>query len=187
MVININQKKIAFEDKYRIYVNGKLSHSASTELISFLPRLYLFSNQSSRARLIMKKRWSWFNTKYRVTLWDGNDINFTTVSLWRSHYQCQEGVNLYDIYGHKGRKHSVYKNDVQVAWWDKEMVSWFEGDNYKLVADDDSDYELIVAFCLMLDNQNSSNDNGNTVIIDFGNIGPQAKEFNYEWKAKQLS
>lgn len=186
MVIDINQKKIAFGDKYKIFINGEQKYFASTKLISFLPELYLFNNQNARARLTMSKKWSWFSPRYNITLWDNDTIEFNTVSFWKSHYQCQDGADLYEIYGHKGRRHSVYKNDVQVAWWDKEMVSWFEGDNYKIVADDDSNHELIISFCLVLDNQNSSNKNSNTVTIDLGNIGPQAKEFDYGWRPKRL-
>jgi uncharacterized protein YxjI len=184
MIIDINQKKIAFGDKYRIHINAEQAYFASTELISFMPRLHLFSHQSNRARLSMEKKWSWFNTRYEITLWDGNKIEFTTASLWKSHYQCRFGNDLYDIYGHRGRKYSVYKNNLQVAWWDKEMVSWFEGDNYRIIADEDSNYELIMGFCLMLDNRYSDNDNGTTVTIDFGSIGPEAKKFDEKWRPK---
>ncbi|MFT2010202.1 hypothetical protein ACMA1I_16120 [Pontibacter sp. 13R65] len=176
---------MAFGDKYRIFINGEQRYFASTELVSFLPKLYLFDNQHSRAKLIMRKKWSWFNTKYKITLWDRDIIEFTAAAFWSIHYQCQDGGDLYDVYGHKGRKHSVYRNGVQIAWWDKEMVSWFDGDNYRVIADDDSNYELVMAFCLMLDNKDSSSDNGSTVTVDFGNIGPQAKEFDYAWRPKQ--
>ena len=186
MVIDINQKKIAFGDKYRIYINGEQKFSASSALISLLPSIYLFIDGKRSARLTIDKQWSWFKTKYRIGLWDGDSIYFTTASFWKLHYQCQDGADLYDIYGHKGRKYSVYKNDVQVAWWDKEMVSWFEGDNYRIVADDDCNYELVIGFCLIIDSQYSNDDDGNTVTVDFGNVGPQAKEFDHLWRPKQL-
>jgi hypothetical protein len=81
-----------------------------------------------------------------------------------------------------GRKYSVYKNDKQIAWWDKQAVSWFNGDNYTIIADSDADYELIIAFCLIIDNQYNNNDNSNTVTFDFGNIGGQVRKFNTDWK-----
>jgi hypothetical protein len=108
-------------------------------------------------------------------------LEFRTKSVWKNHFQCQYGSENFDIYGHKGRKFSVYKNDRQVAWWDKQAVSWFEGDNYKLIADVDSDYELIMAFCLIIDNHLSNSNEGNTVTFDLGNIGPQAKAFDSTW------
>ena len=186
MVIDINQKKIAFGDKYRIYVNGEQKFSASTAIISLLPSIYLFDSGKTNARLTIDKHWAWFNTKYSIKLWDGGKIDFLSASFWKSHYKCQDGGDLYDIYGHRGRKYSVYRNDVQIAWWDKEMVSWFEGDNYKIIADDDCNYELVMGFCLIIDSQHSSSNNWNTVTIDFGNIGPQARVFDYAWRPKQL-
>jgi hypothetical protein len=59
---------------------------------------------------------------------------------------------MYDIYGHRGRKYSIYKNDQQVAWWDKEAVGWFAGDNYKIFANANSDPELLISFCLVIGN-----------------------------------
>ncbi len=186
MVIDINQKKISFGDKYRIFINGERRYAAATELISFMPRLYLFDNAKSRARLTMEKRWTWFKTRYKVALHDGGVLDFITVSVWRMHHQCRDGEDLYDIYAHKGRKHSVYKNDVQVAWWDKDMVSLFDGDNFRIIADDDCNYELIMGFCLMLDNHNSSNDSTATITFDFGNIGAEARAFDPSWRPKHV-
>lgn len=88
----------------------------------------------------------------------------------------------FDIYGHRGRKYSVYKNDKQVAWWNKQSVTWFEGDNYKIIADYNSDYELIMAFCLIIDNHSRNDNNVRTVTIDFGHIGPQVKKFDPTWQ-----
>jgi hypothetical protein len=52
---------------------------------------------------------------------------------------------LYEIFGHKGRKYSILKNK-QVAYWNKNCVTWFDGDNYRIVADNDCDFELIISF-----------------------------------------
>lgn len=96
----------------------------------------------------------------------------------------QVGQDLYEIFGHKGRKFSVYKNDKQVAWWDKDAVTWFNGDNYKIIADKDSDYELIISFCLIIDHTSSNNNDGNTMTVDFGNIGSTVKQFDPAWQPK---
>lgn len=184
MRIDINQKKIAIGDKYKIFTDGQQTHSASSKLFSFLSVINLLDNESSRAKLTINQRWSWFSPKYDIQLYDNNYLAFRTKSFWKLQFQCQKGKDLYDIYGHRGRKYSVYKNDKQVACWDKEAVTWFEGDNYAIFADDDSDHELIIAFCLIIDNQfnNDKSFSTNTVTIDFGNIGGQVKKFNPEWQ-----
>lgn len=186
MIIDINQKKIAFGDKYKIFINGEEQYFASTELISLQPKIHLFGLKQPKARLTMTKKWNWFSVKYSIRLWDNSEIQFKTISFWKSHYQCCFVEDVYDIYGHRGLKHSIYKNNVQVAWWDKEMVSWFEGDNYKIVADEDSLDELIIGFCLMIDNSYSNKNGNNTLTIDLGKIGPQTKRFNTDWRPKQL-
>ena len=82
--------------------------------------------------MTIRKRFSFFKAMYDITRWDNNVLEFRTISFWRSQYQCQVGKDMYGIYGHRGRKYSIYKNDQQVAWWDKEAVSWFAGDNQVL-------------------------------------------------------
>jgi hypothetical protein len=143
----------------------------------------LFDLTGNNQRLTITKRFSW-KTKYDITLGDNNILAFRTKSSWKSHYQCQLGSDLFDIYSHKGRKYSVYKNDRQVAWWDQQRVTWFEGDNYKIIADADSDDELLMGFCLIIDNSFSNSNEDNTVTINVGNIGPQARAFDPTWQPK---
>jgi len=61
--------------------------------------------------------------------------------------------------------------------------SWFEGDNYKIVADESCDVELIVSFCIIIDNYYSNmNSDTKTLNFDLGNIGPEAKVFDQNWR-----
>ena len=184
MEIDVNQKKISIGDKYQIYTDRQQTHFATRQLLQLLPEINLFENSGGRPRMIITKRLSWFKAKYDITRWDNNILNFRTKSIWKLHYQCQSGPDLYDIYGHRGRKYSVYKNDVQVAYWDKKAVTWFAGDNYKIIADRDCDKDLILSFCLIVDNFSSDSNDGNTVTYDLGNIGFQAKKFDETWHPK---
>jgi uncharacterized protein YxjI len=184
MEIDINQKKISFGDKYQIFIDGQQTHFASTKLSRWLAEINLFKNNNSRSTYLIKKRWAFFNTSFDLTTWDNNVLEFRTKSFWKNHYFCQVGQDLFEIYGHRGRKYSIYKNDKQVAWWDKQAVAWFNGDNYKIIADKDGDHELIIAFCLIIDNTLSNDNEGNTLTIDIGNVGPQAKKFDTNWKPK---
>ena len=80
--------------------------------------------------------------------------------------------------------YSIFKNDTQVAWWDKKAVTWFAGDNYKIIADKDGDIDLIISFCLIVDNFSSDDHDGNMVTYDFGNIGFQQKRYDNNWQPK---
>ena len=185
MIIDINQHKIAVGDKYKIYVDNIEKYYASKHFFELMPIINLFECDNARQRMIISKRMSWFKAKYEIQTSDNNLIEFKTKSIWKLHYQCQCGSDSYDIYGHIGRKYSVYKNELQVASWDKEAVSWFEGDNYRIIADVDCDIDLIISFCLIVDNFSNNDNDGNTVTYDFGNIGFQAKKFNNNWQPKK--
>jgi uncharacterized protein YxjI len=185
MEIDINQKKISFGDKYQIYTDGRQTHSATIQLLQWLPEIDLFENDDDRIKMTINKRLSWFKAKYDITRRGNEDVfYFRTKSFWKLHYQCQCGADKYDVYGHRGRKYSIYKNDIQVAWWDQKAVTFFAGDNYKIIADKDCDVDLIISFCLIVDNFSNNNRNGNIVTFDVGNIGVQEKKFDTSWQPK---
>jgi uncharacterized protein YxjI len=184
MEIDNNQKKISLGDKYQIFTDGQQTHVASRQILQLLPEINLFKTGGERPRMTINKRMSFLSAKYDITRWDNNVLEFRTVSFWKSYYRCQCGPDNYEIFGHRGRKYSIFKNDQQVAWWDKNAVAWFAGDNYKILANRDCDIELIIDFCLTIDNFYNDNHDGKLLTIDIGQIGPQAKKFDDNWQPK---
>jgi len=180
MIININQKKISIGDKYQVFTDTEPTHRASSKLFRLFPEINLFENGSDVAVLTINKLFAIFKAKYNISFPDGLTIEFRTVSYWRGHYHCDHGGDRYDIYRHNGRKSSIYCNFRQIAWWDKKAVTWFNGDNYTIVADKNCNKNLVIAFCLIMDNYTSEGEK-NTVNIDIGRIGPQAKKFDKYW------
>lgn len=185
MEIDINQTKISIGAEYKIHLNGMEEYFALKKLFRFLGEINLFNKSRGNAVYQIKQNWDWFNLSYDLIKYDNNKFEFRTISIWKLHYECHVGEDIYEIFGHRGRKYSIYKNDNQIAWWDKEAVSWFNGDNYKITADNDCDIELLICFCLIIDNAKSKNSDGNTVNIDLGNIGFQARKFNPNWIPKK--
>jgi hypothetical protein len=184
MEIDINQDSVSLRDKYQIFIDKQQRHNASYKMLSLLPEIYLYEWDSELPKVTINKRLQWFAARYDLTKSDGKVYEFTTKSYWKGHFQCICGFDAYDIYAHRGRKYSVYKNDVQVAWWTKQAVSWFDGDNYKIIADNNCDYNLIISFCLIIDNYRSQ-DRKHIINIDIGKIGPEAKKFDPYWQPKQ--
>jgi uncharacterized protein YxjI len=180
MIININQKKISVGDKYQIFIDREPTHRAASKIFRWFPEIDLYENVSEQPVLTINRKFSFFLAKFNITLPDGSTMAFRTESFWKGHYRCDNGGDSYDIYRHNGRKCSVYCNNRQIAWWDKKAVTWFNGDNYTIVADRHCNRNLVIAFCLILDNY-SSEGNKNTVNIDVGRIGPQAKRFDKDW------
>jgi len=184
MRIDINQKKISIGDKYQVFIDGEQKYNASSELFKLLSVINLYKKGEEKERLTIRKRWSWFKPKYDIQSVDGRTAELRAYSVWKMHYQCTFGPDIYNIYGHRGRKHSVYKNETQVAWWEKAAVSWFDGDNYSIIADNDCNVEFIIALCLIIDNHKSENHDSKGVNIDFGNIGGEVKKFNSDWRPR---
>ena len=184
MEININQKKIAIGDKYQIFTDGVHTHKAAAKIFRIFAEINLFDLNSDFPLMIIKRRFAFFAAKFDITRKDGAAYELATKSFWKGHLQCICGQDLYDIYAHRGRKYSVYKNDRQVAWWNKDSVTWFAGDNYKITADKDCDKLLIISFCLAVDNYASNDKNKGAVNINIGRIGPQARKFDPSWQPK---
>ncbi|MFC6997695.1 LURP-one-related/scramblase family protein [Rufibacter roseus] len=184
MEIDINQKKLSVKDKYKIYLNGQERFFATSSMFSFMSKLQVFELDHDFPRVAIQQKWAWVKAKYTIKFEGGAEVLFRTESFWKRHFQCYVGGSAYDIYGHRGRKFSVYKDGVQIAWWEKAAVSWFNGDNYHLISDDNSDYDLLIAFCLILDQHESNHKGSNGFHVDFGNFGPQARKFDANWRPK---
>lgn len=182
MEININQNKVSIGDKYKIFIGERQAYIAAAKLFRWLAEIIL-KDMNERPKLTIKKKWFFVRPSYNIIR--GQDTYaFETISFWKNHFQCQVGADVYDIYGHKGRKYSIYKNDTQVAWWEKARVTWFAGDNYKMIADNDSDTELLIALALVVDNAKSNKQDRGAVTVNIGHIGPQAKKFDPSWQPK---
>lgn len=184
MEININQKKISIGDKFQVYIDGVQTHHAAAKVFRVFAEINLFDMNSDFPELTIKRRFSFFKAKFDISKKDGIAHQLVTRSFWKAHFQFAMGADLYDIYGHKGRKYSIYKNDRQVAWWDKKAVTWFAGDNYTIIADKDCDKTIIIGLCLAIDNYSSNDKEKGAVNYNFGRIGPQARQFDPNWTPK---
>lgn len=184
MIIDINQAQIALADKYRIYIDEQLEadYRAARRLWRIFAEVDLFRGNDPDPRLTIKKQFAPFMASYEIRR-GGDRYRFSTRSFWKHRYQCNAGADAYTVYGHRGRKYSIFKNDVQVGWWNKEAISWFAGDNYRIICDDDTDIELLIAFCLIIDNYRNDDHDGSTFNYDFGNL-VQAKKFDTAWQPR---
>jgi uncharacterized protein YxjI len=182
MIIDIAQAKIAIADKYKIFVNGQEAYRAARKLWRFLAEVDLFTLDGHQPVLTIKKRFAFFKASYDVLI-DDQAFPFTTRSLWKGVYHFDRGNDRYEIYAHRGRKYSIFRNDLQVAWWDKAAITVLAGDKYRITADDDADTELLIAFCLIVDNYASDDHDNDAVTYNVGNL-LQAKKFDSAWQPR---
>lgn len=182
MIIDINQQKVAIADKYRISINGQEVYRAARKLWRIFAEVDLFYRDEGEPRLTIKKRLSFFKPSYVIFV-GGDAYRFTTRNFWKHVYLCDIGADHYEVYAHRGRKYSIFCNDRQVAWWDKDAVSVLAGDHYVITAADDADAAVLVAFCLIIDNYRSDEHDDKLVNYDVGNL-LQAKKFDPYWQPR---
>src|SRR5579863_2862670 len=168
-------------DKYKIFICGEQTHSASTS-VGGIVSLYEVNNE--RPKMTIDKLFYLFKASFDLTRSDNSVLHFRTQSFWKSEYECWVGADFYVIYGHRGRKYSIFKNEQQIAWWDKNAVSWFGGEKYKIIADQNADIELLISFCLVVDNITENSRGNNPIRIDIGNIFSQGRKFDQGWQPK---
>jgi uncharacterized protein YxjI len=185
MDIEIHQEKISLGDRYAVFSGGVQTHSAAARFPRIRAVIDLARFDSGEGLLTIQRRFAFFKAQYDISFPDGTFAFFETLSYWQKHFQCTRGETIFDIYGHRGRRFSVFKNGVQVGWWERNSITWFKGDSYKLVADKSNDNALIIAFCLIIDNYSNSDRSRNMVTINFGSLMPGAKSFDPGWQPSE--
>jgi uncharacterized protein YxjI len=184
MEISINQNATSFNDKFQIFIDGSQRHHATYKLLSFLSEISLFEWDSEIPKVTVNKKFEFLNANYDLRLADGSLLEFKTISFLKDHFQCMHELDTYDLYAHKGRKYSVYKNGNQVAWWTKNLITWLQGDNYQIIADNNCNYNLIISFCLIIDNYKSQG-RKNLLNVNLPKFFFEARKFDNSWNPKE--
>ena len=182
MKINIRQHKISIGSQYEIFVEQNEKYYAETDLFS-RKIIHLYLKKDLIERITIFKSFYFFTPDYKIELPNGNRIKFQTLTHWRTYFKCVLENDIYEVYCHRKRKISIYKNGLQIGACQKNAVTIFAGDNYELILDHDTEVELLISFILILDNMTSKN-RGNIITLDFGLIFKEFKKFDTNWKPK---
>ena len=180
--INIRQHKISIGSQYEILVEQNEKYYAETDLFS-RKIIHLYLKKDLIKRITIFKSFYFFTPDYKIELPNGNRIKFQTLSHWQTYFKCVLENDIYEVYRHRKRKISIYKNGLQIGACKKNNVTIFAGDNYELILDRDTEVELLISFLLILDNMTSKN-RGNIITLDIGLIFKEFKKFDANWKPK---
>ena len=95
-------------------------------------------------------------------------------------YELNIGENKFELKIHKGRKKSVFKNNMQIASIDDALLSILDRNKIAVTANINADLEIIFLLytCINIDNTTD-----NEITFDFGHIG-KAEEIDSNWKPK---
>jgi uncharacterized protein YxjI len=179
--VTIQERKFSFFTEYDITTPDATLY-AKKQAIALLNKLEL---QTSSGQVLAKVQaeFSLLRHKYDFDLLDGRVFHFQCDKLWTSVYRCTYGGDVYTLYEHRGLNRSIFRADRQIAAYSKNRISFGKGNEYAIRMDSDADLNLILCMVLAL-GMSEDNDDHQTVSIDFGNIGPEARPFDDSWEPK---
>jgi uncharacterized protein YxjI len=181
MQIQISQHKISIGNKYDIAVNGVPSFKAESKIFRIMAEININDITANDNDARIKRLFKPFMVKYKINSKNYGELLFDTVSYWKNHYCCVVGMDKYEVFEHRGRKVSIFKNDKQIAAFKRKSVSIAMGDEYTVHADDDADANLLVCFCIICDNFNDAGKDKGLINLNLGNLF-QARRFDEAWQ-----
>jgi len=94
---------------------------------------------------------------------------------------CLFKNDVYEIIPHRGNKTSIFKNNIQIAYYEEESIEYFNNPGIKFVANDNIDRELLFSFIVSL-KCDFMNDNSN-ITYNLGNISlTEKRKFDDDWE-----
>jgi len=116
-------------------------------------------------------------------------INFSTNSsstelklkggLLKNYYDCNYLGNKYTIIKHHGHKTSIFKNNIQIGFYEKSKFKKLNSQKINLICNADINQGLIYSFILALELSYENHDE--IVSVDLGNFTKEYKKFNPKW------
>lgn len=179
--VTIQERKISFTSEYDITAPGA-SYYARKAFFSFNDHLEL-QEQGGHVVAVVQGSFSPLEEKHDFKLSDGRDFHFRCAALWKRVFLCIGADASYTLYEHKGLRCSIFREDRQVAAFQKNRVVFGKGNEYEIQMDSDADLLVIVCMVLTM-NMAEDNDKDSTVTVDLGRIGPEARQFDEAWEPR---
>ncbi|MGJ8683134.1 MAG: hypothetical protein ACSHWW_00825 [Nonlabens sp.] len=121
-----------------------------------------------------------FKSKLKIGLQD-YQIRYEA-SGFAGSYLLSGNSGHYEIIPHKGNKVSIFKNNIQIGYYEKDLINVLKDQKIVLFCDKYVKFKLIIMIILSVEFSGSSD--RSTVNIDFGNIGGELRPFDESWYPK---
>lgn len=180
MHITVSERVISMTPEYDITAPNA-NYYARKAFFAFNDHLEL-KDEQGKVLATIQGFFSPIRDKHEFQLADGRTYRYECKQIWKPVDICEGNGEKYLIYEHRGRKCSVFRDDRQIAWFEKNKVAWGNGNEYEIEMDSDAD--LIVILCIVLTMNSSDDKNSETVTIDFGNVGSEARPFDESWQPR---
>jgi len=184
--IIINQKSVSLTDEYQIIVDNKFIFFAVSEPLKMSAKINIYNSENNKQILKIAKQNCGIRANYLIQDLQQNKIySFEEVNNIKLILKCQIDDNLFQLYGHNGNKYSIFKNQNQIAFWEKNNFIFGEKDFYKIIANNDENPLILASFCICLDNAKNNFQNELSLFnFDIGFKGNMLRKFDTDWKPK---
>lgn len=132
-----------------------------------------------------KSNWRWIGPPrlYILQIVDlDKEVAVELINGWRGHFRFKINGSQYDLYTHYGHKKSLFKDNEQVAKFDKAIFNWGERDSGFVIANKDENKMLLLGLFLMID---MGERNDAEVSFDLGNLIPGVRPWDNRWLPKK--
>lgn len=181
MDITIQERKVSFTAEYDI-TTPDATYTARKAFFSLNDHLEL-QNAEGRVVATIQGSFSPLRDKHDFTFADGRTYLFECQKVWKQVYTCEGNGEHYTLYTHRGLQYSVFRDDRQIAAFEKNRIVWGNGNEFQVRMDSDADLILLICLVLTVNSEDDSNQ-GNSLTIDLGSIGPEDRPFDEAWQPR---
>lgn len=187
MEIIINQKSVSLTDEYEIFTGKELNFNAVSETFKTSAKINVCNSETGELVLRIAKRNFGIRANYLIEDLRTNHIySFEEINNIKLILKCEVGENLFQLYGHNGNKYSIFKNQNQIGYWEKNSLIFGEKDSYRIVANESEDALLLSAFCICIDNSKNNFQNELSLFnFEIGFKGSLLKKFDKNWTSSE--
>ncbi|WP_434979131.1 hypothetical protein [Daejeonia sp. YH14] len=186
MEILINQKSVSLTDEYQIIVDNNPKFYAISEPLKKSAKINVYNLHDKKLIAKIAKQNFGIRANYLIQDLERNKIySFEEINNIKLILKCQIGDDLFQLYGHNRNKYSIFKNQNQIAYWEKNNFILGEKDFYKIIANNDENPLNLASFCICVDNAKNNFQNELSLFnFDIGFKGNLLRKFDSEWKPK---
>lgn len=186
MVVQIKQNSVSINDSYTIFVDGALKYIAESKLFKLKTNIGIFQKDAEKSIIEIRKNSIEKKANYAIVDFRNEKIyEFEDINNIKLKYRCEIKDDFYTINGNPQNKFSIFKNNFQIAYFQKSFSIVGEGNFYELICDDDAEIIILISFVLCIDNNlKNFSINRNPFAIDFGFFGQMLDKFDENWKPK---
>jgi len=140
----------------------------------------IFKNEIPYLDIDLKLKMSITKSSYKITFSE-NESSYELFynGFLKAFYTFKMGDDVYDIHPHRGRKTSIFKNNQQIAYYEKRLLNRFNKTIIEIISNSNIDLGIIVLLIATIDFD--FEDDAYTGTIDLGSI-LQSRKFDKDWK-----